>query len=113
MHELELDQVNASLPELDAGLPDPYTASYDTSYAEPDTDLQDEGYPASSVFSLTSLIDSSAAEQAAERLYASNLGGVRFFSELNRAMPRARAMQTAQRLESVALAEGSADSDLY
>lgn len=109
MHELELDQVNASLPELDAGLPDPYA----TAYAEPDTDLEDDGYPASSVFSLTSLIDSSAAEQAAERLYASNLGGVRFFSELNRAMPRARAMQTAQRLESVALAEGGADSEPY
>lgn len=112
MHQLELDQVNASLPELDAGLPDPYADSYTASYAEPDTDLEDD-YPASNVFSLTSLIDSSAAEQAAERLYASNLGGVRFFSELNRAMPRARAMQTAQRLETVALAEGSADSEPY
>ena len=109
MHELELDQVNASLPELDAGLPDLYA----TSYAESDAGLEDDGYPASTVFSLTSLIDSSAAEQAAEPLYASTLGGVRFFSELNRAMPRARAMQTAQRLESVALAEGGADSEPY
>ena len=58
-----------------------------------------------SVFTLTSLIDSSAALEAAERLYASNLGGVRFFSELNRALPKARAQQTAPRLESVAQAE--------
>ena len=58
-----------------------------------------------SIFTLTSLIDSSAALEAAERLYASNLGGVRFFSELNRALPKARAQQTAQRLENVALAE--------
>ena len=109
MHELELDQVNASLPELDAGLPDPYVAAY----TGPDTDIEDDDYPASNVFSLTSLIDSSAAEQAAERLYASNLGGLRFFAELNRAMPRARATQTAQRLESVALTEDSADGEPY
>ena len=101
MQEQDLEQVNAQLLELDDPLREVDAADM---LSQPE------------VFSLTSLIDSSAAAQAAERLYASNLGGVRFFSELNRAMPRARAMQTAQRLESVAMAEvveGGSEVDPY
>ncbi len=51
------------------------------------------------IFTLTSLIDSSAAQQAAERMYAANMNGLRYFSELNRAVPRARAKADGRRLE--------------
>jgi hypothetical protein len=43
------------------------------------------------VFMLTSLNDSGHALEAARRLYRSSLGGLRFSSELNRAIPRGRA----------------------
>ena len=45
----------------------------------------------SHIFTLTSIIDSSAALAAAERMYAGHQNGIRFFSELNRALPRSQA----------------------
>jgi hypothetical protein len=70
----------------------------------------DEGlHAANDIFSLTTLIDSSAAVQAAERMYARTTSGLRFFSELNRALPSARAAQTAAELEHMAEAESILD----
>ncbi|MCC7059547.1 MAG: hypothetical protein IT508_04875 [Burkholderiaceae bacterium] len=43
--------------------------------------------PANDVFSLATLLDSSAAVAAAKRLYAQNRNGVRFFCENRRLVP--------------------------
>lgn len=68
-------------------------------------DLHDEESNTPDIFTLTSLIDSSAAQQAAERMYAANMNGLRYFSELNRAVPRARAAADSRRLEMAAASE--------
>jgi hypothetical protein len=62
------------------------------------------------VFSLISMIDSSAAQRAAERLYASGLSGLRFFSESNRAVPRARIANGTQPAGQVACADDAIDT---
>lgn len=61
------------------------------------------------VFSLTSLIDSSAALQASKRLYQASHKGLRFFSELNRAVPNTRARALVEELERAAESEFIAD----
>ncbi|MFT3803006.1 MAG: hypothetical protein QM766_17560 [Burkholderiaceae bacterium] len=61
----------------------------------------------SHIFSLTALIDSQAALAAAERLYASNQNGIRFFSELNRALPRSQADKMPRETE---ILEDTSDS---
>lgn len=53
-----------------------------------DDDEDEDALPASNVFSLPSiLLDSSAALQAAQRLYAASQSGLRFFSDFRRVVP--------------------------
>jgi hypothetical protein len=66
------------------------------------TDVQEAN---TDVFTLTAMIDCSAALQAAQRLYQSSNNGLRFFSELNRAVPKARAAALVEELETIAEAE--------
>lgn len=70
-----------------------------------DGDIDAELALVNEVFSLTSLIDDTAAQRAAERMYANSTNGLRYFSEISQALPCSRAAQAAAELEMLAGAE--------
>ncbi len=61
---------------------------------------EDEEFPMNPVFSLPALLlDSSAALQAAQRMYASSQSGLRFFSDFRRVVPTSQLRAEQQREE--------------
>lgn len=82
--------------DLDHATPAPMTLE-EANEMLPELEAEEVG--SNDIFTLTSLFDSSAAQAAAERLYASSQNGLRFFSELNRALPRSQAERMPRETE--------------
>jgi hypothetical protein len=85
--DLDAEETMLDLSGALAGAEDLDDETETLAQTEPEHDMSD----AHCVFMLTSLLDSGRAQEAAQRLYTSSLGGLRFSSELNRTIPRGRA----------------------